>query len=87
MTYDKSVVKKLAADGYKPEFGARPLEREIRIKLEDTLADKMLSGEMKKDKDYLITLKDNEMVIEESALIGKLTKRNEDGEKISVCMQ
>ncbi len=39
--------KKLAREGYDPEFGARPLRRLVRREIQDTLALKLLSGEYK----------------------------------------
>lgn len=40
-------VKKLAEDGYDPEFGARPLKRLIQNKLQDPLALRLLQGEFR----------------------------------------
>ncbi len=41
------VKKHLAALGYDPEFGARPLKRIIQRELEDVLAYKILDGTIK----------------------------------------
>lgn len=38
----------IAKEGYDPEFGARPLERAIRSKVEDILAEKFLQGEFER---------------------------------------
>jgi ATP-dependent Clp protease ATP-binding subunit ClpC len=37
----------LAEEGYDPEFGARPLRREVMNHVEDKLSEGMLSGEFK----------------------------------------
>jgi len=45
--FDKSAVAELARLGYDKEYGARPLRRVIETEIEDLLADKILSGEIK----------------------------------------
>jgi len=41
-------VSKLAKLGFDPQMGARPMARAIQDRLENTLAKKLLSGEIKK---------------------------------------
>ena len=48
VTYGDSLVKFVAKEGFDKEYGARPLERVIRTKIEDSLAEAVLSGEVKK---------------------------------------
>ncbi|WP_322058074.1 ATP-dependent Clp protease ATP-binding subunit [Paraburkholderia sp. J63] len=47
LTFDESVVDFLAAEGYRPEYGARELKRQIQQTLENELAKEMLKGEVK----------------------------------------
>ncbi|WP_322042030.1 ATP-dependent Clp protease ATP-binding subunit [Paraburkholderia sp. J67] len=47
LTFDDSVVDFLAADGYRPEYGARELKRQIQQSVENELAKEMLKGEVK----------------------------------------
>ncbi|WP_321885309.1 ATP-dependent Clp protease ATP-binding subunit [Paraburkholderia bannensis] len=47
LTFDESVVDYLAADGYRPEYGARELKRQIQQSVENELAKEMLKGEVK----------------------------------------
>ncbi|QGZ63229.1 ATP-dependent Clp protease ATP-binding subunit [Paraburkholderia acidisoli] len=47
LTFDDSVVDHLAAEGYRPEFGARELKRQIQQTVENELAKEMLKGEVK----------------------------------------
>ncbi len=42
-------VSRLAELGYDPQMGARPMQRTIQDRIEDILAKKLLSGELKKD--------------------------------------
>jgi ATP-dependent Clp protease ATP-binding subunit ClpB len=44
---DPNAKKYLADEGFEPEYGARPLKRAIQSKLQDPLAIKLLSGEIK----------------------------------------
>lgn len=48
VTYGKDLVNFVAKEGFDKEYGARPLERVIRTKIEDSLAEAVLSGEVKK---------------------------------------
>ena len=47
LSFDESVVDFLAAEGYRPEYGARELKRQIQQTLENELAKEMLKGEVK----------------------------------------
>jgi ATP-dependent Clp protease ATP-binding subunit ClpC len=48
LSVSENALKKTVADGYKPEFGARPMRRVIADQVEDLLAKKLLSGEIKR---------------------------------------
>jgi len=54
---DKDGVLILAKEGYDPKFGARPLRRLLRDKVEDIIASKMLSGELKRRDTIVINSK------------------------------
>lgn len=45
---DKDGVLILAHDGYDPKFGARPLRRLLQDRIEDDIANKLLSGDLKR---------------------------------------
>ncbi|MFC5429981.1 ATP-dependent Clp protease ATP-binding subunit [Paraburkholderia denitrificans] len=47
LTFDESVIDYLAADGYRPEYGARELRRQIQQTVENELAREMLKGAVK----------------------------------------
>ena len=51
-------VSKLAQLGFDPQMGARPMERTIQEKIEDILAKKLLSGELKKNDTITFGAKD-----------------------------
>ena len=53
---DKKVVNKIANDAYEPEYGARPLGRELRRQIENPLAAKLLGEDLKNKKNITIKL-------------------------------
>lgn len=48
VTFDQSVVQKVVKEGFDAQFGARPLRRFIQNNIEDVLAQKILSDEIKR---------------------------------------
>jgi ATP-dependent Clp protease ATP-binding subunit ClpC len=48
IVFDDSLIDMLAAEGYRPEYGARELKRQIRTLVETRLARAMLGGEVAK---------------------------------------
>lgn len=63
---DKDGVKILAHEGYDPKFGARPLRRLLQDKIEDNIANKLLSGELKR-RDTVIINSKAEIEVEKAA--------------------
>ena len=69
ITIDKKVINKIANDSYEPEYGARPLNRELRRQIENPLAAKLLEDNFKNKKNITIKLnpaKKNEIVFKPS---------------------
>ncbi len=54
---DKDGVMILAKAGYDPKFGARPLRRLLQDRVEDTIANKILGGELKRRDQVIINSK------------------------------
>ena len=52
---DQSAIDWLAAKGYDPAYGARPLKRVIQKDLQDPLAEKILSGEIRDGSNVVVT--------------------------------
>jgi ATP-dependent Clp protease ATP-binding subunit ClpB len=48
MEVDKKVISFLAKEGFDPDYGARPVRRVVQEKIEDGIAENMLSGAFKK---------------------------------------
>ncbi|MBR3249803.1 MAG: ATP-dependent Clp protease ATP-binding subunit [Clostridia bacterium] len=61
---DKSVKDLIASKGIDKAFGARPLRRTIQNILEDSLAEKILDGELKKNKYAKIIAKNDKITVE-----------------------
>lgn len=57
LKYTNAVADYLVGLGYNADFGARPLERTIRTKIEDLLAGKILSGEMNLEGNYELAIR------------------------------
>ena len=55
ITITKELVQKVAALGYDPAFGARPLRRVIQDKIESTVAKRLLSGEIQRGQQIVIS--------------------------------
>ena len=51
-----SVKMHIVETAYDVKYGARPLKRAIQTKIEDALADEILSGRVKKDAEVTVTL-------------------------------
>ena len=56
ITLDKKVIQKIANDSYEPEYGARPLGRELRRQIENPLAAKLLEDSFRNKKNITINL-------------------------------
>ena len=56
-----SVRKKVAETGFSPKYGARPIRRVIREKIEDPLTDLILTGEVKRDSEVTCRIEKNEI--------------------------
>ena len=53
---DNKVIHKIANDSFEPEYGARPLGRELRRQIENPLAAKLLEDNFKNKQNITIKL-------------------------------
>ena len=60
---DKKVKEMLSKKGIDKNFGARPMRRTIQSLVEDILAEEILDGNLKKNKETTITVKDDKVII------------------------
>ena len=54
LTLAASLQDRLVEEGYNPAYGARPLRRAIMRLLEDSMAERMLSGDIKEGDSVII---------------------------------
>ncbi len=59
---EKSVLSLIAKEGFDKDYGARPIRRAIQTKLEDALADQVLSGELKPGDTLKIDVKEEKII-------------------------
>ncbi|NRH20749.1 ATP-dependent Clp protease ATP-binding subunit [Candidatus Gracilibacteria bacterium] len=60
-TFDSKAVSLILKSTYNPEYGARPVRRYIQDRIEDVVADSMISGNKKK-KNLLLSAKGEELI-------------------------
>ena len=65
--FPPAAVEAVANAGFDPVYGARPLRRAIRSKMEDPISEEMLEGNMKAGGSYVCDFKDGKYVIEDKA--------------------
>ena len=63
LEFSDAALTELAKDGYDPEYGARPLRRTIQNKIEDPLADALLSGQYQDGDTIKVALDDNNQFV------------------------
>ncbi len=63
ISLDQNTLLWLARGGFDPTYGARPLRRFVADNLEEKIAEKILSGEIKKGSTVWVSLNNNQLVI------------------------
>lgn len=64
ISISQKALKYLGKEGYKPEFGARPLNRLIQTKILNPIASKIISNDIKAGDKVTVDEKDNQLVIQ-----------------------
>ena len=67
LTFDPSVIDYLAAAGYDPQFGARPVKRVLQKDLINDLSKKILAGEINKESEIIAIARNGVIVFENQA--------------------
>jgi ATP-dependent Clp protease ATP-binding subunit ClpC len=73
----------LAENGYSEAYGARPLRRLIQRKMEDSLAEEILSGKYSAGDTIRVTLVDGKISFEKATKSGRRTKKEKEVEEAS----
>jgi ATP-dependent Clp protease ATP-binding subunit ClpC len=71
----------LAENGYSEAYGARPLRRLIQRKMEDSLAEEILSGKYGAGDTIRVTLKDGKISFEKASKTTRRTKKEKEVEE------
>jgi len=61
--FSDNLVDHIAEHGYDPQYGARPLKRLIQREIEDTLANKLLLGEITPDQPVLLDIEYGKLIL------------------------
>ena len=64
-TYQDSVVDYISKVGFDETFGARPIKRAIQDKIEDLISEKILMDEVVENKEYILDVVNDEIIITE----------------------
>jgi ATP-dependent Clp protease ATP-binding subunit ClpC len=75
-TYQDSVVDYISKVGFDETFGARPIKRAIQDKIEDLISEKILMDEVLENKEYILDVVNDEIVITEPKV--KKTRKKKD---------
>ncbi|AMX84871.1 ATP-dependent Clp protease ATP-binding subunit ClpC [Geobacillus subterraneus] len=59
----EAAIEKIAAEGFDPEYGARPLRRALQKHIEDRLSEELLKGTIAKGQKVAVDVKDGEFVV------------------------
>ena len=74
-TYQDSVVDYISKVGFDETFGARPIKRAIQDKIEDLISEKILMDEVVENKEYILDVVNDEIVITEPKAKKTRTKK------------
>ena len=69
ISYTESVIKFLTDKGFSEKFGARPLRRAIQKHVEDEIAYKYVTGDIKEGKNYVLDVNNDKIVILDNVVI------------------
>jgi len=62
-TYEQDLIDYISKVGFDETFGARPIKRSIQDKIEDLISEKILMMEIEENKDYVLKVENDEIVV------------------------
>ncbi|MDD5731891.1 MAG: ATP-dependent Clp protease ATP-binding subunit [Patescibacteria group bacterium] len=71
LEFSRKLIGWIAANGYDPEYGARPVRRMIANEVEDKLASQIISGEIGEGESVKVDYKNNVVVFEKKKVLVK----------------
>lgn len=64
LEFTEAAKEKIAAEGYDPEYGARPLKRAIQKLIEDRLSEELLKGAIEKGQSIVLDIENGEITVQ-----------------------
>jgi ATP-dependent Clp protease ATP-binding subunit ClpC len=74
-TYDQDLIDYISKVGFDETFGARPIKRAIQDKIEDLISEKILMMEIEENKDYVLKVDNDEVVVSDKETKPKKTRK------------
>ena len=71
LTLSEEASAQIAKEGFDPLYGARPLRRVLQTKVEDKMAEQILSGEIREGDCVQIQWKDGSFTVQKGPLHGE----------------
>jgi ATP-dependent Clp protease ATP-binding subunit ClpC len=62
-SYNQDLIDYISKVGFDETFGARPIKRAIQDKIEDLISEKILMMEIEENKDYVLGVEDDQVVV------------------------
>jgi len=77
-TYDQDLIDYISKVGFDETFGARPIKRAIQDKIEDLISEKILMMEIEENKDYVLKVENDEVVVSNKEEKVKKTRKKKE---------
>ena len=74
-TYNQDLIDYISKVGFDETFGARPIKRAIQDKIEDLISEKILMMEIEENKDYVLKVDNDEVVVLDKETKPKKTRK------------
>jgi len=77
-TYEQDLIDYISKVGFDETFGARPIKRAIQDKIEDLISEKILMMEIEENKDYVLKVENDEVVVSNKEEKVKKTRKKKE---------
>ena len=77
-TYKQDLIDYISKVGFDETFGARPIKRAIQDKIEDLISEKILMMEIEENKDYVLKIENDEVIVSDKEEKTKKTRKKKE---------
>lgn len=77
-SYNQDLIDYISKVGFDETFGARPIKRAIQDKIEDLISEKILMMEIEENKDYVLKVDNEEVVVSDKETKPKKTRKKSE---------